>query len=437
MRSSEFVSERRRRRKAAVYGPGPFGGYGYATGYSGDGGSVGEASYEGNIGAMELAKFFRIADDQQKKLLKELIAKNKKGLAWKLIQDVVGVKLQGPEFNGMYEDSYTAEDYYTTEKQILTRIRQIMYDRRLSGTESNAGELLRLKQQLKDLRSQQGVAEGWRDWIAGAALGAAALGANAEVVKIMPGQTVYSIARAFGTDVDSIKRSNPQIKDITKVPAGTEIKIPVKFRDVDTTANPSKKKIQPSLKPSQARKIDTAKTLTKGRYESVITQAARQGGITDPVELAAFLAQVSVETGGFDKLKEQGDRRYISRMYDPKYNPAGADAIGNTKVGDGWRFRGRGFLQITGRYNYREAGKAMRVNLIKNPEALLDPTNAARASVWYWKWRVRPNITDFNDTKAITRLVQGGDKHLDRRERAFAEFKQFFTDGNQVRMASL
>jgi len=48
---------------------------------------------------------------------------------------------------------------YTTEKQILTRIRQIMYDRKLSGTESNTGELNRLKQQLKDIRSQQGVAE--------------------------------------------------------------------------------------------------------------------------------------------------------------------------------------------------------------------------------------------------------------------------------------
>jgi hypothetical protein len=53
-----------------------------------------------------------------------------------------------------------AEGSYTTEKQILTRIRQIMYDRKLSGTESNAGELNRLKQQLKDIRSQQGVAEG-------------------------------------------------------------------------------------------------------------------------------------------------------------------------------------------------------------------------------------------------------------------------------------
>jgi hypothetical protein len=52
-----------------------------------------------------------------------------------------------------------AEGSYTTEKQILTRIRQIMYDRKLSGTESNAGELNRLKQQLKDIRSQQGVSE--------------------------------------------------------------------------------------------------------------------------------------------------------------------------------------------------------------------------------------------------------------------------------------
>jgi hypothetical protein len=56
-----------------------------------------------------------------------------------------------------------AEGSYTTEKQILTRIRQIMHDRKLSGTESNAGELHRLKQQLKDMRSQLGVAEGVSD----------------------------------------------------------------------------------------------------------------------------------------------------------------------------------------------------------------------------------------------------------------------------------
>jgi hypothetical protein len=54
-----------------------------------------------------------------------------------------------------------AESSYTTEKQILTRIRQIMHDRKLSGTDSNAGELHRLKQQLKDMRGRQGMAEAW------------------------------------------------------------------------------------------------------------------------------------------------------------------------------------------------------------------------------------------------------------------------------------
>jgi hypothetical protein len=107
MKAHEFVSERKRRRtpRWAAYGPGPYGGYGYSTGYSGDSGDGGggesikhEASYPGNIGMMELAKFFRMADEEQKTLFKQLLERGKKGLAWKLVQDIVGVKLQGDEF---------------------------------------------------------------------------------------------------------------------------------------------------------------------------------------------------------------------------------------------------------------------------------------------------------------------------------------------------
>jgi len=112
MKANEFVVERKRRRRPrwAAYGPGPYGGYGYYAGYSGDGGSSGgdggggesihrEASYPGNIGMMELAKFFSMADEEQKTLFKQLLERGKKGLAWKLVQDIVGVKLQGSEFN--------------------------------------------------------------------------------------------------------------------------------------------------------------------------------------------------------------------------------------------------------------------------------------------------------------------------------------------------
>ena len=117
MKAHEFVIERKRRRRPrwAAYGPGPYGGYGYYTGYSGDSGAGGgeggggesinhEASYPGNIGMMELAKFFSMADEKQKATFKELLERGKKGLAWKLVQDIVGVKLQGSEFQENFAD---------------------------------------------------------------------------------------------------------------------------------------------------------------------------------------------------------------------------------------------------------------------------------------------------------------------------------------------
>jgi hypothetical protein len=109
----DIMSERKKRKRKprwGAYGPGPYGGYGHAAGYSGvgsvpggDGGGVGEASYEGNVGMMEVAKFFKIATDAQKKLFKELLEKGKRGLAWKLIQDVTDTKLQGQEFNEAFQ----------------------------------------------------------------------------------------------------------------------------------------------------------------------------------------------------------------------------------------------------------------------------------------------------------------------------------------------
>ena len=115
MRACEFITEKKKRKRRprwAAYGPGPYGGYGYYAGYSGDGGSSGEggdggggesikheASYPGNIGMMELAKFFQMAKPDEKDQFKKLLELGKKGLAWKLVQDIVGVKLQGSEFN--------------------------------------------------------------------------------------------------------------------------------------------------------------------------------------------------------------------------------------------------------------------------------------------------------------------------------------------------
>lgn len=104
-----FETRKRRKRRYAAYGPGPYGWYGADAGYSGDGGGGGgdgggesrtnEASYPGNIGIMELAKFFKTATPEQQDMFKKLVSTGEKKLAWFLIQRVTGVKLRGGEFN--------------------------------------------------------------------------------------------------------------------------------------------------------------------------------------------------------------------------------------------------------------------------------------------------------------------------------------------------
>jgi hypothetical protein len=110
--SQTFEARKRRKRRYAAYGPGPYGWYGADAGYSGDGGGgdggaesrTNEASYPGNIGIMELTKFFKIASPEQQEMFKKLVNTGEKKLAWFLIQKVTGVKLQGDEFNENWDD---------------------------------------------------------------------------------------------------------------------------------------------------------------------------------------------------------------------------------------------------------------------------------------------------------------------------------------------
>jgi putative chitinase len=373
MRISEFaISEKKRRKRRprwAAYGPGPFGGYGFAAGYSGDGGGASagsdgggesinrEASYPGNIGAMEMAKFFKQADDEQKKLLKQLINNNKRGLAWKLIQDVVGVKLQGREFQ---------------------------------------------------------TDEGWRDTLAGLALGAgvafSGMG-DAEAHTVKKGDTAYSIAKSQGVDVKDLAKANKLDKNFTIKP-GEKLIIPGKDKKTADTKTPEKKK------------IDTSKTMTGTTHEAVLTRTARAAGITDPIELAAFLAQCAHESHDFKSMVEYGGSLDF-RKYDPKYAPRKARALGNTKAGDGAKYKGRGYIQLTGRYNYKRAGEALGLPLEEKPELAEKPEIAAKVAVWFWQQRVQPKVDNFNDVRAVTKPINPGLNGLEDRKDSFKDFKQF------------
>jgi predicted chitinase len=156
-------------------------------------------------------------------------------------------------------------------------------------------------------------------------------------------------------------------------------------------------------------------------HELLLARTAFNAGLRG-LELAAFLAQCAHESTGFNNLRELGGDDYLRRMYDPRHAPRTAAILGNTKPGDGVRFAGRGFIQLTGRDNYRMAGRALGLPLLEKPDLAADPKIAARIAVWYWKSRVRPNVKDFTDTAAVTRAINPALKHLDDRRGTLAYY---------------
>jgi predicted chitinase len=347
MRAHEFVTEKKKRKKRkprwAAYGPGPFGGYGYATGYSGAvgdaGGGVGEASYAGNIGAMEVAKFYQVATDEQKKVLKDLIQKEKTKLAWNLIQQVTGVKLKGKEFQ---------------------------------------------------------TDEGWKDTLAGIGLaGAIGLG----------GIGGMAAKQALTSPDNSAQQSTGQS-------ASGKIGIAKKEIKIDKNAVPKK-------------------SVTGSPHEKFLTKAAVEAGIKGE-ELAQFLAQTAHESHNFQSMVEYGGTLDFKK-YEPVFKKdkkgkvvqvnAKAKTLGNVKKGDGARYKGRGYIQLTGRYNYKIAGQALGLPLEAKPELVEKPEIAAKVAIWFWELRVQPRVDDFGNTPAATKPINPGLKGLEDRKEKFQDFK--------------
>lgn len=188
------------------------------------------------------------------------------------------------------------------------------------------------------------------------------------------------------------------------------------YPDAPPEVQVPKKKIDPvvqflhSLEPNNLRDllVDTAVT------------AGMKG-----LELAQFIAQTHHETGAFTKLIEMGTERQITRNYDIRHNPELARSLGNTRPGDGWRYRGRGFIQLTGKANYASASKELFGDdrLVANPELASDPIIAANVALWYWGWRVKPRVNDFENTAEVTKPINPNLRGLDQRKKLFQFYK--------------
>lgn len=129
--------------------------------------------------------------------------------------------------------------------------------------------------------------------------------------------------------------------------------------------------------------------------------------ISNRLRIAHFLGQTCHESAGFRTTEEfaSGD------AYE------GRSDLGNTKPGDGRRYKGRGLLQLTGRANYRTLGKTLGVDLEGNPELAAQPALSLRIACEYWKSRNINKPCDQDDLMTVTRLINGGLNGLeDRRQ---------------------
>jgi predicted chitinase len=154
--------------------------------------------------------------------------------------------------------------------------------------------------------------------------------------------------------------------------------------------------------------------------KQILIQTAKQAGITGD-ELAQLLAQSAHETLNFTRMREAGTAEYFTKKYEQHRKTA--RILGNKVRGDGERYKGRGFIQLTGRDNYTRAGKALGLPLEANPELAAQPDNAAKIAVWYWQNRVAPKVQDFTNTKAVTKKINPAGKHQDRRQQQFVKYQ--------------
>jgi len=139
------------------------------------------------------------------------------------------------------------------------------------------------------------------------------------------------------------------------------------------------------------------------RYVDTLNLAMEEFTINTPTRASAFLAQVA---------HESGELRYVEEIASGEAYEGRLD-LGNTEPGDGVRFKGRGFLQITGRSNYAACGAALELDLLTAPELLESPAGASRSAGWFWETHGCNELADTDDFRRITIRINGGLTHYD------------------------
>lgn len=200
--------------------------------------------------------------------------------------------------------------------------------------------------------------------------------------------------------------------------------------------------------------LHAAKVKDPAKWLEAVVQTCREFEIDTPQRIAGFLAQTSHESGGYTLLTENlnyraatlaacwpnrfavlgPDKKPIKDKQGKMTPTAVANAIagkpelianlvystrmgnGPAESGEGWKYRGRGLKQLTGKDNYTRCGTALGVDLVANPDLLLEPIYAARSAGWFWKTNNLSAFADVGDIKGMTKKINGGYIGLEARQ---------------------
>lgn len=174
-------------------------------------------------------------------------------------------------------------------------------------------------------------------------------------------------------------------------------------------------------------------------WHSALSQLLPEYNINTPQRIAAFVAQCAHESGGFMVLKENLNYRWQTlRKIFPKYFPTDelaqqyasrpdrqqaianrvyASRMGNgpEETGDGYRFCGRGLIQLTGRQNYTWFAASLEISVEEASEYLETFEGAAQSACWFWETNNLNQWADKGDIVTLTRRINGGTIGLDDR----------------------
>jgi len=141
------------------------------------------------------------------------------------------------------------------------------------------------------------------------------------------------------------------------------------------------------------------------KWYDAVERSMMEFAIVSPLRAAMYIATIGHESAGFVHTREIWGPTSAQLRYE------GRADLGNTQPGDGFRYRGRGLIQITGRANYQAISDGLGVDYINHPEWLERPVDAARCSGWWWKNNGCNEIADTGDFFRLSIRVNGKNKN--------------------------